>query len=128
MFTCQAIISASVLAQTVCYVAIVCTPCQGQSPGLCTSNLSLRLLLIHWNLSETTACGKALSELHKEVAALQSRLQCFSAIWGPGGWLLERWLPDRVTILDRFHCIYVYGLVTVRTYVQDNFRFHSDCT
>ena len=38
---------------------------------------------------------------------IERRLQCFCAILGPGRpAVLERWLPNSVTILDRFHCIH----------------------
>ena len=51
----------------------------------------------------------SITDLHREVAALQRyRSQCSNCSLRPGRLAaLEKWLPNSVTILDKFHCTWV---------------------
>ena len=64
--------------------------------------------MIQWNLSKTTTCEPDTIGLYREVLVL-----LYTSAIGQGRLaVLERWLPNTVTILDRFHCTYtLYVLV-----------------
>ena len=61
---------------------------------------------MQWNCLKTATYGPVLADLYRVVAALQRWIAMFYCYLGPGRLaVLERWLPNSVTTLDRFHCI-----------------------
>ena len=50
---------------------------------------------------KTASSGPVLTDIHREMAA--TTCNAFNAIWGRLA-VSERWLPNTVTVLDRFHC------------------------